>query len=131
VSRTAILGAVPGRDPGHGRPAGQRAHRSRCPEGSGLLEPPGQLISGAGHLYCGGGETLPVSLDRTVSLGDAIRIPLAECPFRNVPSLVDHLERALSAVHARPSAARCSGFGIHRGELGPRAAASGSWTGRC
>jgi acyl carrier protein len=72
-------------------------------EQAGLLEPAGRLDSlGLVNLIVAVENRCQSALGTTISLVDAVAMPLEANPFQTVRSLVDHLERALTtgAAHA-------------------------------
>jgi len=64
---------------------------------AGLLEPPGLLDSlGLVNLIVSVESRCEAELGTAVSLVDAMGLPAEESPFRDVPTLVDHIQGLLS-----------------------------------
>jgi hypothetical protein len=70
-------------------------------EDAGLLHPPGRLDSlGLVNLLIAVENRCQTALGRPVSLMDAVGLPPEESPFRDVPTLVAHIETTLAAEGA-------------------------------
>lgn len=64
---------------------------------AGLLEPPGRLDSlGLVNLIVAVESRCEARLGQAISLVDALSLSPEESPFRDVPTLVEHLQRVLS-----------------------------------